>query len=405
MAGVLDGLKVVSMELWVVFSHASVVMADWGADVIKVEPLVGEPSRGLTREHGVSTGMKIGGVELNPGYQLMNRGKKGLAVDLKKDAGRDVLYRLVEQADVFMSNYEVNALKKLKLDYGTLSQLNPRLIYATITGYGTAGPDKDERAYDEAAFWARSGIEYTVTEPGQVPPREPSGMGDRITSILVLAGILGALLNREKTGKGQEVEFSLLQSAAWCISSTIQGALSGQPLRKEPRVKAQNPLSNNYRTKDDRWIRYMMPTSDLFWPDFCRAIGRPELEKDPRFNNMETRRKNCEELIRMLDEIFVSKSIEEWERLSQKHHLLYARVQTPAEVVNDPQALANDFFVDLPHPEARLKVLATPVKFPQNPASVRAPAPEVGQHTEEILLDFGYRWEDIARLKEQGVIL
>lgn len=159
MAGILEGLKVISMELWVVFAHASVVLADWGADVIKVEPPTGEQSRGLMRERGVSTGMKVRGVELNPGYQLMNRGKKGLAIDLKKEPGRDILYRLVEKADVFMSNYELSTLKKLRLDYDTLRQLNPRLVYATITGYGSAGPDKDERGFDEAAFWAdRNGV-------------------------------------------------------------------------------------------------------------------------------------------------------------------------------------------------------------------------------------------------------
>ncbi len=149
----------------------------------------------------------------------------------------------------------------------------------------------------------------------------------------------------------------------------------------------------------------MMPQSDPFWPDFCRTIERPELENDPRFNNMETRRQNCEELIRILDEVFASKTVEEWEKLCRKHQLIYSRVKTPAEVVTDPQVLANDFFVELDHPAGRMKLLASPIKFRQNPASVRAPAPEVGQHTEEILLDLGYSWEDIARLKEQGVIL
>ena len=406
MAGVLDGFKIVAMEHWVVVPHASVLLADWGADVIKVEPVTGEQSRGLGRERGVSTEIKLGGrVDVNPGFQLMNRGKRSLAVDLKKEAGRKALCQLVKKSDVFVSNYELSALKKLGLDYGNLSQLNPRLIYASVSGYGSAGPDKDERAFDEVAFWARSGMEYTTAEAGSVPPREPSGMGDRITSVHVVAGIMAALLHREKTGKGQEIELSLLRSAVWCISSTIQGALSGQPLRRDSRTKAQNPLANNYRTKDARWLRLMIPQSDLYWTDVCRAIGRPELEKDPRFINMETRRQNCEELIRILDETFASNSIEEWDKICKKYHLIYTRVQSPTEVIADPQALANDFFVELDHPAGRLKLVAGPIKFHQNPAVVRGPAPEVGQHTEEILLELGYTWEDVARLKEQAVIL
>ncbi len=405
MAGVLEGVKIVSMEHYVVVPVASVLLADWGADVVKVEPLTGEHHRGTMRIEGVSTGIKVGGVEVSPRFQIINRNKRGLAVDLKKESGRDILRQLVQKTDVFMSNYELSVLKKFKLDYDTLSQLNPRLIYAVVNGYGSVGPDKDERAFDETAAWARSGIAYTATVPGCPPPILLHGMGDRNASVHVAAGILGALLHREKTGKGQEVEFSLFHCALWSISGNIQAALSGLPMGKNVRTKSNNPLTNNYCTKDDRWLQFAMFQPELFWPDFCQAIERPELENDPRFNNMETRRENCEELIRILDEIFASKTIGEWEKICRKHHLIYERIQTPAEVVTDPQALANDCFVDLHHPAGPFKVLASPTKFRQNPASVRAPAPELGQHNEEILLGLGYSREDIARLTEQGAIL
>ncbi len=406
MVGVLDGIKIISMEHWIFLPLASAYLADWGAEVIKVEPLTGEHSRGLGRVGGITTKIKLGGVEVDPAFQFTNRNKKSLAVDLKKESGRDILCQLVQKSDVFLSNYELNTLKKLGLDYDTLSQINPKLIYAVCSGYGSKGPDKDLQGFDEVAAWARSGMEHVITEVGLPPAKQPPGMGDRNGSVHIVAGIIAALLHRERTGEGQELEFSLFRSALWSISRNIQSALSGLPERiNQSRTKAQNPIQTDYRTKDDRWVRFCMPQSDRYWPDFCRTVDRPELENDPRFNNMDMRRQNCEELIRILDEVFASKTIEEWEKLCRKHNLIYSRVQTPAEVVTDPQALANDYFVDLPHPAGPMKVLASPTKFFKTPASVRTPAPEVGQHTEEILLDLGYSWEDIAQLKEQGVIL
>ncbi|MBI2829793.1 MAG: CoA transferase [Chloroflexi bacterium] len=406
MAGVLDGIKIVAMEQWVVVPNATALLADWGADVIKVEPLSGETFRGTGRIQGRSTWQTLGGMPANPGYEFLNRNKRGLAVDLKKDAGREVLCQLIKKADVFLANYEISALKNLRLDYDTLSQLNSRLIYGLFTGYGSKGPDKDERAYDDVAAWARSGMEHEMSVPGCPPPTQPHGMGDRVASVHVVAGIVAALFSREKTGEGQEVEFSLFHSALWSLSGVLSGALMGPPSsRRVLRTKVENPLTNNYPTKDGRWVRLALPTSDLFWPDLCKALERPDLEKDPRFNGMAPRRENGEELIRILDEVFTSRTIAEWEERLRKYHLIFSRVQTPEEVVKDPQALANDCFTEIPHPGGAIKTLASPVKFRKNPSTVRMPTPQVGQHTEEILLEIGYGWEDIARLKEQKVIL
>jgi crotonobetainyl-CoA:carnitine CoA-transferase CaiB-like acyl-CoA transferase len=221
-----------------------------------------------------------------------------------------------------------------------------------------------------------------------------------------VAGILAALLHREKTGKGQELEFSLYHTGVWTLASDIQSALMGLPIPKHDRTKASNPIWNTYRTKDDRWFWLAMLQSDIHWPDFCRAIERPELENDPRFNTMETREQNSEELIRILDEILAAKNIKDWEKRFRENNCIYGRVQTPLEVTSDPQAIANDFFAEIHHPiGGKMKLVTTPVNFYQNPASIRTPAPEIGQHTEEILLDLGYSWDDIAWLKEQGVIL
>lgn len=379
---------------------AGATLADWGAEVIKVEPLTGEMYRGLVRSQAVDT------PPVNWRIQLLNRNKRGLALDLKQKSGRDILYQLVQKADVFMSNYELSSLKKLKMDYATLSKINPRLIYGVLTGYGSVGPDKDERGFDYAAAWARSGIMHLMAEPEGIPIPQRGGMMDRVVASHAVAGILAALLHREKTGKGQELEFSLYHTGVWTLAEDIQAALAGFPLGRHDRTRAGNPLWNSYRAGDDRWFWLAMLQSDPSWPDFCRAIERPELENDPRFNSRETRSENCEELIRILDEVLASRNRQEWEKRFRENNCIYGRVETPVEVITDPQAVANGFFAEIHHPAVgEMKLVATPVKFRQNPASVRTPAPEVGQHTEEILLDLGYSWDDIARLKEQGVIL
>ncbi len=406
MAGVLEGVKILDMGHVVAVPAAAATMADWGADVLKIEPLTGELARGISRFRVVDGKVVPKDAnEVNWGIQLLNRNKKGIALNLKTESGREILYRLVREYDVFMSNYELSTLKKLKADYTTLSRLNPKLVYAVLTGYGTVGPDRNERGFDYSAAWARSGAMYMVGEPGSIPPPQRGGMMDRVVGAHIVAGITAALLHREKTGKGQKVEFSLYHTGVWTLAQDIEAALVGLPLPKHERIKEPNPLFNSYRTKDDRWFWLAMLQSDLSWSDFCQAIERPELENDPRFNDMLKRWQNCEELIRILDEILASKTMKQWERIFKKNNCIYGRVATPVEVTTDPQAIANGFFADLRYPDVEMKVVTPPVKFCENPASVRTPAPEIGQHTEEILLDLGYGWEDITQLKEQGVIL
>lgn len=405
MTGILEGIRVLELGHVVAVPAASATLADWGAEVLKVEPPWGEMARGFKRLLGVSTMVKLDGGEANWYFQLLNRNKKALAVDLKKEAGRDILYKLVQRADVFVSNYELASLKRLKLDYATLSQLNPKLIYGVLTGYGTVGPDKDERGFDYAAAWARSGAQYQIGERGSPPPPQRPGMMDRVVAAHIVGGVLAALLHREKTGRGQELEFSLYHTGVWNLAEDFQSALVGTPISKQDRTKAANPIWNSYRAKDGKWFQLVMLQSDIQWPDFCRAIERPDLENDPRFNNMDTREEHCEELIRILDEIFASKNGDEWERRFKKNNCIYGRVDTPVEVISNPQAVANNFFAEIHHPlGGEMKVVTTPVKFCQNPASVRSPGPEIGQHTEEVLLDLGYTWDDMARLKDQGVI-
>ncbi len=405
MTGVLDGLKVLEMGHVVAVPGAATMMAEWGADVIKIEPLAGELYRGTRTIQGADRIIKSKGGEVDWIIQLLNRSKRSLALDLKQEAGRNILYKLVRQSDVFLSNYELGALEALKADYATLSRLNPGLIYGILTGYGTTGPDKDERGFDYSAAWARSGMQFLIGEPGGTPPPQRPGMMDMATAGYLTAGILAALLDRQKTGKGQKLEISLYHTAVWLIAQDIQGALVNRPIPKHEHAGVPNPLWNNYRTKDNRWLQLVMLQSDLFWGNFCRALGHPELEKDPRFLNMNAREVNNVALIRRLDEIFASRDANEWQQRLKAMNCVFSRVASPAEVIADPQALANSFFSDIEHPAAgQMRLVNPPVKFPDKPAAVKGPAPEVGQDTEDILLELGYGWEDIALFKDSGII-
>ena len=405
MGGLLEGLRVVDMGHVVAVPCAGSMMADWGADVIKVEPLSGEMSRKTARSHGKSREVEIGGNIVNWVIELHNRGKKGLAVDLKQEAGREIVYKLVKKADIFMTNYFVKALERLKMDYATLSRINPGIIYGLVTGYGRSGPDKEERGFDITAAWARSGAQYLTSDPACAPPMQRGGMMDKTTAAYLVAGMLVALRKKDRTGRGQEVEISLYQTAVWSISLDIQSVLVDQPFPVRDRTRASSPLSNNYRTRDDRWVILVNPKFDETWPRFCRAIDRPELENEPRFSNQEAMEQNCEEAVRILDEIFASKDLAEWEKRLRENNVVYGKVQTPFEVVADPQAIENNFFSRVSYPGGgEMDMINVPVKFSKDPASIKSPAPRVGQNTEEILIELGYSRDDMARLRNEGVI-
>jgi crotonobetainyl-CoA:carnitine CoA-transferase CaiB-like acyl-CoA transferase len=399
MSGILEGIRVISMGQVVAVPSASSVMADWGAEVIKLEPVYGEMHRGTVRVHGADT------TKVNWIIQVLNRNSKGLAVDLKQDQGREIIHKLIQNVDIFMCNYEAKSVKKLGLDYETLSAINPRLIYGFVSGYGTTGPDKDERGYDFTAGWARSGMMYLIGEPGTPPPPQRAGMIDSMAGAYIVAGICAALRQRDKTGRGQKIEISLYHAAVWTLCMDVQLAVAGGNPVKHDRTKPTNPIWNSYRTSDNRWFWMAMLQSDLCWPDFCRAIDRPELEKDPRFDSADNRTKNSPELVRIIDKVLSSRTMAEWEKVFRANNVIYGRVQTPVEVTTDPQALANNFFGEVEYSNAgKIKLVTSPVIFSENPASLRTPAPEIGQHTEEILLELGYNWEDIGALKDKNVI-
>ena len=403
MTGALEGVKVVELGHWVAVPSACAILADWGAGVIKIEdPGVGDSLRGMKSIEGIRLSNHI-----MPVFEVLNRGKQVLAVNLRLKQGREIVYRLVEQCDVFASNFQQRVLDKLGMDYDTLSRLNPKLIYASLTGYGEAGADNEKPGYDYAAFWARGGLMSKLCAPDSPPPSHRPGIGDNITSMCITSGILAALLARERSGKGQKVAFSLYQTAVWVMNQDIQIALTkGVEIPNIERRRAKNPIWNSYLTSDGRWIQLAMMQSERFWPGFCAAIERPDLQNDSRFDSDGNREKNNELLVSIISEIFSTKTLREWMDILDRHGLVNSMAQNVSEITNDPQAEQNDFFAKLDHPNAgKIRLVASPVKFSDTNAGVKGPAPQVGQHTEEILLETGYTWDDIIRLKDEGAII
>jgi formyl-CoA transferase len=292
------------------------------------------------------------------------------------------------------------------MDYGTLRDINPRLVYAGLTGYGTQGPEQDRAAFDYAAFWARGGIMASLGEPEGPPPTQRPGMGDHMTGLGIAGAIAAALFARDRTGVGQEITTSLYENGLWMLASDVQVAITtGYCHVPMGRAAAPNPLFNFYRTKDDRWLHLVMLQPDRHWAAFCRALGRDDLRDDGRFATALIRFQHCRELIAILDPIFASRPLEEWARILDAEDCYWGRVQTVAEVADDPQTAAIGAFADAALPDGRpLRVVRSPIGFGATPAAVQGPAPELGQHTEEVLLEAGYDWKEIARLKDAGAL-
>ena len=405
MAMALEGIRIVD---WTIFQQGPVgtmMLADLGAEVIHVEERVGgDPGRGVMQIAWTMLGMQS---NRNFYFEANNRNKKSLTVDLKKEKGREIIYRLVEKSDVFVQNFRKGVADRLGLGYQTLSRYNPKLIYASVTGYGPFGPDAAEPSFDYMGM-ARSGIMTAVGDPGSPPQYIFGGIADQMGAIMQAQGVLAALLARERLGIGQEVNTSHLGSMIALQGLNLSAQLIvGSEFKKVPRNKAPSHLWNHYQCGDSKWICLGMAQADRYWSDFCKALGIAELEKDPRFATMEKRAQHCEEFIAILDRVFASKPRDEWMKILKKGgDFIYTVVNSISDLPSDPQVLANDYVVDFDHPTmGPIKVVGQPVTFSKTPGSVRAPAPEFGEHTEQILIDLlGYTWEDIAQLKEEEVI-
>ena len=397
----LSGVKVVELAMWVAGPSTAVVLADWGAEVVKLEdPKTGDPTRGF-----VTRSVADSNVNIRPAFELDNRNKRSVAVDLRSGEGQAFAHKLIERADVFVTSLRLEAIARMNLDYATLSARNPRLIYASLNGYGHRGPDKDRPAYDYAAAWARSGLMATIAQPGQPPPAQRPAMIDHPVGLSLAGAISAALFARERTGRGREVRISLFAMGLWMNAGDLTGAmLTGSAPVAEDRTERINPMWSSYKCKDGKWIYFVMIQSDRFWPDFCAALNSAWRD-DQRFTSAGLRAKNCAALTAEIDVAVAKRPFAEWAPIFDRHKLIWAPVQTDAEVLDDPQAEAIGAFARVDHPTLKnMRLVNSPIEFGGDEPPTHRLAPELGQHTEEVALEIGYTWEQIARLKESGAL-
>lgn len=398
MPGPMEGVRVVELGVWVAGPAAGGILADWGADVVKIEPPAGDPARQFARMLG-------GDLPFNPPFEMDSRNKRSIVIDLTLDAGHELALELLAQADVFVTNVRPSGLERLGLGHEQLAARFPRLIYALITGYGLGGDDADRAAYDVGAFWARSGIVGLLTPPGGNPPFQRGGMGDHSAGMSLTAGIGAALFARERTGKGQLVSTSLLRQGLYTISFDLNTALRfGIPIGTPTHETMGNPMINYYTDRDGQRFWLIGLEGDRHWPDLCRAVGRPEWEHDERFDGAAQRARNCGELTALLDDVFVTRTRAEWGEVFDRENLWWAPVQTTDEVLADAQVAAAGGFTDVPDGAATTSMMATPVDFAGTPWASRSMAPELGEHTDEILRELGRDDAAIGELRTQRVV-
>ncbi len=397
MGGPLEGIKVVELGMWVAGPACAAILGDWGAEVIKIEPPTGDPFRGLMSAFGQDG--------TNPPFELDNRGKRSIALDLANEEGRRLAGELVDGADVFVSNARPGALKRAGLDFEALSARNPRLVYAHVSGYGIASDDADRAAYDVGAFWSRAGVAAALTPEGQDLPYQRGGMGDHMAGLAAAGAVSAALVARARAGEGQLVSTSLLRIGMYMLGWDIQmAARMGIPTVPMVVQAPPNPLITAYGAADRRfWMLGLQ--GERHWPDVIRAVGRPEWATDERYADMTARFVNSGELVAELNEIFATKTLEAWGEIFDREDVWWAPVQHAHETVDDPMCHSAGGFVEVPiEGSDPVTMVATPADFFGTPGGPRRGSPEHGQHTEELLLEMGYDWDRIIELKDIGAI-
>ena len=394
----LEGIRVLDWTAWQAGPVATALLADMGAEVIKIEPPEGEPGRGMLKMYGAD-------LPLNFYYQNQNRGKKGIVLNLATKKGKEVLYELVKKSDVFVTNFREGVTTRLKLDYNTLKKYNPKLIYALASSYGPKGPDADRMGADFSAQ-ARGGLLSITQSEDDVPTFIGAGFADEVGGLLTAYGVLLALLVRERFGIGQRVDASLLAGQIEMGRLQFQMYFMMGILPPTSVMKAiRNPLYYVYQDCDGKWFVLAALQADRFWSDFCKVFCIEALEKDAKFCNQICRGQNFDELKPRLFEITRSKPRSYWLERLEKAGIPAAPVNDYADLTEDPQVIANDYVVEIEDPiHGKVKVPGVPVKLSKTPGKVEKLAPELGQHTEEVLMKIlGYSWDDLAKLREAGV--
>ena len=398
----LEGIKVVEAAFWAFVPAAGGILSDMGASVLKIEPPDGDPIRGLT----------TGGSKVEFGFALSwdnyNRGKRTLTLDLRQEAGVEVLYKLVKEADVFLTNLLPRARRKMKIDIDDLKAINPNLIYAIGSGSGRRGPHADKGGYDSITYWHRSGISSSMMqEEDRYPPGMPSGaFGDTASAAMLAGGVAAALLQRERTGHAAIVDASLLNTAMWSMQRAItQATITGvDKLPRAGREAMSNVLVNNYRTSDGRLISLCMLQGQRYWAPLCELMDRPDLATDPRFATDEARERNKAACIAEFDAIFAAKPVAEWREILARQEGQWDVVQNVGEMQHDPQVKANNYMQAVDYGDGRiLQMVSSPMQF-DGEALPAGPAPQFGAHNDEVLAELGYDEDAIIQLKLANVV-
>jgi crotonobetainyl-CoA:carnitine CoA-transferase CaiB-like acyl-CoA transferase len=400
----LEGVKVIEVSMWAFVPSCGAVLSDWGADVIKIEPPAGDPIRNLNMA-GIAPG--TGGFTFM--YEIFNRGKRSVAMDLNVEGATEILYKMVADADVFLISLLPSARKKLGVDVDDIKRVNPNVIYAAGNGQGALGDEADKGGYDALSFWARTGIASAVTpDDSPFPLPMPGGaFGDGTSGAIFAGGIAAAIVQRDRTGEASVVDGSLLGTGMWALQPGIVGAnlIGVDELPKGSRTALPNPLVNSYRTSDDRFVALCMLQGQRYWPGFCSAIGRSDLIENPSFADDASRAANIVACIDELDRIFATKTLSEWAAILATQDGQWNIVQKAGELAHDPAALANGFVQDVDYGDGRsLTMVSTPVQFDRKP-SPASPARELGSDTDAIMAEIGLDEEAVLNAKIAGILL
>ena len=400
--GPLDGIRIVEYAIWHAGPGGSAILADMGAEVIKIETLTGDPER---------TQSRLGTMNFEDSpksnwsflFEFSNTNKKGIGLDIHTEKGRQIFNRLIESADVFLTNLRKSTKPKLGVDYATLAKINPKIIHASVSGFGPEGSMSDIGAFDPMGQ-AISGMVF-LTGPDE-PVLLQSVVLDQMTAIAASHAMITALFVRERHGMGQEVHVSLYSSALWLMHSNLLSTsiLKGNSPLPWDRLR-NSPLRNCMKCGDGNWIMGTNHPEQKFWPDFCSITGQQDLQNDPLFATPEARSENAVELMKIFDAVFMSRTRDEWLTMLQDKGLMFAPVQTLEEVLVDPQATVNNYVVDFDHPSlGRVRLPGYPVHFSANSAGPHAAAPEKGEHTQLVLSEMGYSESEILSLERENVI-
>ena len=386
----LKGLKVVEFASYIAAPGAACILGDWGADVIKVERPGGDSMRHVFAD--LKT--ELAG---NPTFDLDNRGKRAVVLDVGKPEGREALARLAATADVFITNVRPAALKRAGLDEATIRAANPRLVYCQVTGYGLDGPDAHKPGFDVTAFWARAGVAHMTAPKGMDPFILRSGFGDHITTLATVSAILAGLYEREQTGKGRLVQTSLLATGVYVMGSDLAVQLKfGRLASIRTREQPMNPIATFYKSSDGRWFIHNPRGGNKDWPIFAGVAGRPDLVEDERFATSRARRENSALLVAEFDKAFAAMPFEEIAAKLDAADMVWSPVQTPAQVAADPQVMASGAIVQVEDGQGgTFPSPAAPARFPGADATVRPRSPTLGEHTREVLAEIGYSAAEI----------